>query len=267
MSGTPPPAAGGSYEGVFHFKLSEKCNVFDIRQQPNIELDIKDEEDGTKSVVTFKVKVKNAGTEEEALNIARTRAKRLVDILAVYSGKHLGYFLTGGQTTQKATAATTTPVTDRKGKVSNTFIGKYDKDSGKPLDLNKGNIVQAINTRNPPNKDLTFLESLSYANEGLGAHANDLYQVMIKQFYLALGDRQEARKYDCLRDVLSHHQLNDDTKQCVEHDFPGMFDWTNYNTLNYGSEKTRQSLRKIAWNIMKEAQSHTRPALVEKSHS
>lgn len=259
MSGIPPPpaAAGGSYEGVFHFKLSEKCNVLDSRQPPNIELDIKDEEGGTKSVVTFKVKVKNASTEEEALDIARTRAKRLVDVLAVYSGRHLGYFLTGGETSQKATA----PATDRRGKVSKTFIAKYDKDSGKPLDLSKGNIVQAINTRDPPNRDLTFLQSLSYANEGLGAHANDLYQVMIKQFHLALGSRQQAKKYDCLRDVLSHHQLSDDTRKCVECDFPGMFDWTSYNTLDYSSEKTKQSLRKIAWDIMKEALCHIRDQL------
>jgi hypothetical protein len=126
-----------------------------------------------------------------------------VDILAVYSGRHLGYLLTGRQTTPKpAAAAAAAAASDRKSTVFATCTIKYDKDSGKPLDLSKGNIVQAINTRNPPNKDLTFLQSLSYANEGLGAHANVLYQVMIKQFYLALGDRQDARKYDCLRDIL-----------------------------------------------------------------
>jgi hypothetical protein len=255
---TPPTAEDGSYEGVFLFKLSEKCNVFDIWQPPNIELDmIKDEERGTKSVVSFKVKVKNASTEEEALEIARTRAKRLVDVLAVYSGRHLGYFLTGGQTTQKATAS----ATDRRGKVSKTFIAKYDKESGKPLDLSKGNIVQAINTRNPPDRDLTFLESLSYANEGLGAHANDLYRVMIKQFHLALGSRPEAKKYDCLRAVLSHHKLTPETKQCVEDRFPGMFEWTRYNTLDYSSDKTKQSLSKIAWDIMKEALDYIRGQL------
>jgi hypothetical protein len=262
MSGSAASAAAGSnYEGGFHFKLSEECNAIGIKEPPNIKLEMKDKEDGTKSVVSFKVKIKNAITEEEALEIARIRAKRLVDVLAVYSGRHLGYFLTGGQTTQKATATTTTAASDRSGKIIKTGIGRYDKDSGKPLDLCKGNIVQAINTRNPPNRDLTFLQSLSYANEGLGAHANVLYQVMIKQFYLALGDRQDARKYDCLRDVLSHHQLSYKTKQCVEDHFLGRFDWTSYNTLDYSSEKTKESLRKIAWDIMEEALGHIRDQL------
>jgi len=29
---------------------------------------------------------------------------------------------------------------------------------------------------------------------------------MIKQFHLALGDRLDARKYDTMRNALSHHQ-------------------------------------------------------------
>jgi hypothetical protein len=84
---------------------------------------------------------------------------------------------------------------------------------------------------------------------------------MIKQFHLALGSRHEARKYDHLRDVLSHHDLSDETRECVERDFPGMFVWTSYNTLDYSSEKTKQSLRKIAWDIMKEALGHIRGQL------
>ena len=252
MSSSAATAGGNNYEGVFYFKLSEECNAIGIQDPPGIELEKKDKEGETKSVVSFKVKIKNADTEEEALEIAKIRAKRLLDVLAVYSGKHLGYFLTGSETTRKA---------DKKSTVSAICTIKYDKDSGKPLDLSKGNIVQAINTRKPTNKDLTFLQSVSYANEGLGAHANDLYQVMIKQFYLALGDRKEARKYDCLRDVLSHHQLTDDTKNCVERDFPGKFVWTKYNTLDYSHNKTKESLRKIAWDIMQEALGHIRNQL------
>jgi hypothetical protein len=191
MSGSA--AGGNNYEGEFHFKLSEECKAIDIKEPPNIKLEIRDNGGETKRIVSFKVTVKNASTEEEALEIARARAKRVVDILAVYSGRHLGYFPTGGQTTPRPTAAATA-ASDRKGKVSKTFTVKYDIESGKPLDLSKGNIVQAINSRDPPNKDLTFIESSSYANEGLGAHANDLYRVMIKQFHLALGSRPEARK-------------------------------------------------------------------------
>ena len=62
------------------------------------------------------MKIKQANTEEESLEIAKIRTKRLVDVLAVFSGKHLGYFLTGSQTTQKKNEA------DRKGMVSKTFI-------------------------------------------------------------------------------------------------------------------------------------------------
>jgi hypothetical protein len=218
MSSSAAISGGNNHEGEFHFKLSEQCNAIGIKEPPNIKLEIKDKEGETKSIVSFKVMVKNASTEEEALEIARTRAKRLVDVLAVYSGRHLGYILTGGQTIQKAATTTTAAAFDRRGKVMERVTGKYDKDSGKPLNLSKGNIVQAINTHNPPNKDLTFLQSLSYANEGLGAHSNELYQVMIKQFHLALGDRQEAKKYDCLRHVLSHHQLSDSKGEVASQD-------------------------------------------------
>lgn len=156
MSSSAATAGGNNHEGEFHFKLSEECNAIDIKEPPNIKLEMKDKEGETKTIVSFKVKVKNASTKEEALEIARTRAKRLVDVLAVYSGKHLGYFLTGGQTTQKATAPPTTAATAAasggRSKVFVPFTGKYDKDSGKPLDLGKGNIVQAINTRDPPDR-------------------------------------------------------------------------------------------------------------------
>ena len=75
----------------------------------------------------------------------------------------------------------------------------FDIISSKPVDLKKPRIIQAIKTDDPKQKVLTFVQSLGYANEGLGARTNELYQVMIKQFHLALGDRSEARKYDSLR--------------------------------------------------------------------
>jgi hypothetical protein len=58
--------------------------------------------------------------------------------------------------------------------------------------------------------------------------------------------------------VLSHHEISDETRQCVERDFQGMFDWTSYNTLDYGTDKTKQSLRKIALDIMQEALGYIR---------
>lgn len=107
------------------------------------------------------------------------------------------------------------------------------------------------------------MQSLGYANEGLGAHTNNLYQVMIKQFYLALGNRPEARKYDHLRDVLSHYEelAMEGTRQCVENDFPGKFEWTSNNTLDYSSDKTIQSLRDVAMEIMHTALEHIRKEL------
>jgi hypothetical protein len=55
-----------------------------------------------------------------------------VDILAISTGKHLGYIRRGGQTTHKS---------DDKNKASKTFIGKYNIDSGKLLDLSKGKSI------------------------------------------------------------------------------------------------------------------------------
>lgn len=112
-------------------------------------------------------------------------------------------------------------------------------------------------------RDLTFVQSLGYANEGLGARTNELYQVMIKQFHLALGDRSEARKYDSLRDALSHHQelKTQGTRQRVENDFPGEFEWTTNDTLDYSSDKTRESLRRRALEIMNLALEHIRKGL------
>jgi hypothetical protein len=232
-------AADSNYEGVFHFRLSEECNFIDIKELSGIELEIKDKEAEIKSVVSFKVRLKEADTEEEALEIAKSQAKRLVDILAISAVKHLGYFLTGSQTTHKPAGKST---------VSATLLSKFDQDSGKPLDLRKTRIAKAIKTHEPKDRDLTFVQSLGYANESLGAHTNNLYQVMIKQFYLALGDRPEARKYNHLRDALSHHEelATRGTRQCVENDFPGKFEWTTNNTLDYSSDKTIQSLREVA---------------------
>ena len=153
MSSSAAYPGGNNYEGEFHFRLSEECNTIDIKEPPNIKLDIKDKEGETKSIISFKVKVNNASYGRRSPGDRRGLEQRgLWMFWLCTAGKHLGYFLTGSQTTQKTA--------DRKSTVSATCTSKYDKDSGKPLDLSKGNIVQAINSRNPPNKDLTFIERL-----------------------------------------------------------------------------------------------------------
>lgn len=242
----------GDYEGTFHFTLNGRCNFQEVQGLPDIQLETKDNEDGTKNVQGFVIRVKSS-SEEEALNTAKSEAQRLVDILAVSGGVHLGYTLSGHEISNPhGGSAVTTSATS-----------SYDNISGKPLDLKKARIVQAIKTVDPKGRDLTFVQSLGYANEGLGAHTNELYQVMIKQFHLALGDRPEASKYDSIRDALSHHQELESrgTKQRVENDFPGKFEWTSNDTLDYSSDKTRQSLRDIALEIMNIALRHIRKDL------
>lgn len=147
---------------------------------------------------------------------------------------------------------------DGRGKLlEKSYEFSYDINSG-PVDLGKNSITQAIRTRKPEGRELTLEQSRGYVNEGLGAYTNRLWQVMIKQFHLALGDKQEARKYDHIRNALSHNQelsssKRTKTKECVDKDFPGCFDWTSRNTLDYSSDKTIQSLRKIAIDMMNEA--------------
>jgi hypothetical protein len=242
----------GEYEGTFHFTLNGRCNFQEVHGLPDIQLETKDNQDGTKSVQGFIIRVKSS-SEEGALNTAKSQAKRLVDILAVSCGGHLGYTLSGQQIS--------TP--DGRNTLRKRFRVRYDIISWKPVDLSKGNITKAIKTREPKGRDLTFVQSLGYANEGLGAYSNELYQVMIKQFHLALGDRPEARKYDSIRDAVSHHQELESrgTKQRVENDFPGKFVWTTNDTLDYSSDKTKQSLREIALEIMNIALQHIRKSL------
>jgi hypothetical protein len=83
-----------SYDWDLHFTLSEECRLIDIKAPPKIELKTYPNDKGTNSVREFTVKVK-AFTEEGALKTARIQAKRLTDILAVKSAKHLGYNLSG----------------------------------------------------------------------------------------------------------------------------------------------------------------------------
>lgn len=241
------------YEGTFHFTLNGRCNFQEVYGLPDIQLETKDNEDGTKSVKGFVIKVKSS-SEDEALKTAKSQAKKLVDILAVSCGGHLGFILSGHEIS--------TP-NSGKNKVEKSLVFSYDIISSKPVDLKKPRLIQAIKTDDPKQRVLTFVQSLAYANEGLGARTNELYQVMIKQFHLALGDRSEARKYDSLRDALSHHQelKTLGTRQRVEKYFPGEFEWTSNDTLDYSSYKTRESLRRRAFETMNLALEHIRKGL------
>jgi hypothetical protein len=248
-------ADAGLYEGHFHFTLNGRNRFQDIKGRPCVELETKDNEDGTKSVTAFTITVESS-SEEEALSVAQSQAKKLVDILAVLSGGHLGYTLSDHEISSP----------DRRRKMLEKSIEfSYDINSG-PVDLGKNSITQAIRTRKPKDRELTLVQSLGYVNEGLGAYTNSLWQVMIKEFHLALGDKLEPRKYDHLRNALSHNQelsssKRTKTKECVDKDFPGCFDWTSRDTLDYSSDKTIQSLRKIAIEIMNLALEYVRKNL------
>jgi hypothetical protein len=185
---------GDYYVADFNFTLSEERSFIQIQPPRGIKLETKDNNDGTKSVTGFVVTVK-ASTEDEALNRAKTEAKRLVDVLAVLSGGHLGYTLTGHNMRSP----------DGRGKVYKTFIGKYNINSSELVDLSQGNFPNLIKTLEPQDKDRRLVERLHHANNGLEAAKNNLYEVMIKEFYLAMEDKEEAKKYEPLRHTLSHY--------------------------------------------------------------
>ena len=56
------------------------------------------------------------------------------------------------------------------------------------------------------------MERLHHVNNALQAEKDGRPPVMIKEHYLAIGEKQEARKYEPLRDILSHpEQMKPDT--------------------------------------------------------
>jgi hypothetical protein len=138
--------------------------------------------------------------------------------------------------------------------VGKLFIGNYDIDPPEPADLSQGKIVQLIKTLEPKDRNGRMVERLNHANNALEAEKAGLHEVMIKEYYLAIADRQEARKYEPLRDVLSHHeQLLQDTIDDLENNFgKGYFVLTNkkfdhYHPTNIEHLKTEAyALRNIA---------------------
>jgi hypothetical protein len=144
----------GYYPGDFNFKLSEECSFLEIQPPPGIKLETKvSDKDGSKIVYAFVVTVKSS-TEEEALYTANSEAKRLVDVLAVLSGGHLGYTLRGHNMHSP----------DGRGKVYETFIGKYNINSSELVDLSQGNFPNLLKTLEPQDKDRRLVERLHHAN-------------------------------------------------------------------------------------------------------
>jgi len=228
--------------------LSDECRFIDIKGPPGIDLKINHEKDGMKSVREFIVKLQSF-TEEEALEEARIQAKTLVDILAVLSAKHLGYNLAGYRIYDPNRI---NKIGSSGGKVGASVIIKYDNESPEPVDLSQGKIVQLIKTFKPVGKIRSLVDRLSHANDGLEAARNKLYEVMIRDFYLAIADKPEATKYEPLRNVLSHHeQIKLDTLKKLKDNFgEDYFDLPD-DKFDHRSSKNIKNLEIEANKLMK----------------
>lgn len=77
-----------------------------------------------------------------------------MDVLAVLSGGHLGYTLRGHNMHSP----------DGRGKVYETFIGKYNINSSELVDLSQGNFPNLLKTLEPQDKDRRLVERLHHAN-------------------------------------------------------------------------------------------------------
>ena len=249
--------ADGYYVADFNFTLTEERSFIQIQPPPGIKLETKDNNDGTKSVTGFVVTVK-ASTEDEALNRAKTEAKMLVDLLAVLSGGHLGFTLRGHNIRSP----------DGRNTVSKILRSRYNINSSELVNLSQGNYPRLINTLNLKGKERRLVERLNHANNGLEAAKNELSEVMIKEFYLAIADKWKARKYKPVRHVLSHHErLSLRTRKKLEHNFgKGYFDLP-YGKFDHSSSKNIERLRTQANELRNKAMDYIRKELKKQKSS
>jgi len=247
-----------SYPWEFSYTLSDKCTFQDIHEPPGIQLTIENNEDGTKTVSGFRIRV-NSPTQENANDTAERQAKKFVDILAVISTIPLGFTFTSVEMYRP----------DGKKRIT-SFTAKYEKFvSGKPLELSKGNIPKLINTLNLQGKDQQLVDGLASASAGLKAYRNGMYEVMIRDFYLVIekevDDRKFPRgiKYKYLRHALSHSgRLRDSTKKgLLKHFKQGYFDFTTNCEFDHSSPKNRRNVMKEAMKLRKIALAYMRRQL------
>jgi hypothetical protein len=193
-----------SYLWDFYFNLNHECTFEDIREPSDIKLKMKVHDDGrTKTVSGFEVQV-NSATEQNAKDIAEKQAKKLVDILGVLSETPLGYTLAGFRMHSPNSSQSGT-------RIRKIGIGKYQKFGfGKPADLSKGNLRRLIERPTLMGNDQHLVDALGSANAGLKAYEHEMYEVMVRDFYLVIekevnnGKLNLGAKYKYLRDALSH---------------------------------------------------------------
>jgi hypothetical protein len=176
-----------------------------------------------------------------------------VDVLAVLSGGHLGYTLTGHNMRSP----------DGRGEVYKTFIGKYNINSSELVDLSQGNFPNLIKTLEPQDKDRRLVERLHHANNELESAKNNLYEVMIKEFYLAMEDKEEAKKYEPLRHTLSHYgQIRPSTIKKLEENFE-----LPYCIFDHSSPKNIEHLQIQAKKLMDIVMDYIRKELQKQKSS
>jgi hypothetical protein len=109
---------------------------------------------------------------------------------------------------------------DGRNTVSKILRSRYNINSSELVDLSQGNYPRLIKTLELQGKAVRLVERLHHANNGLEAAKNNLNEVMIKEFYLVMEDKEEARKYEPLRHVLSHYgQIRPDTLKQLKANF------------------------------------------------
>ena len=195
----------------FHFKLNYECSFEDIQPPSGITLTTRIHEDGkTKIVSEYTVRV-NSPTEEDAKDTAEKQAKILVDILAVLSTTPLEYTLTGFEMFRP----------EGGNAIRSSLPIRYLKfGMGRATDLSKGNYRKLLQTPNQlKGNDQDLAHAVSSANAGLKAEGYEMYEVMVRDYYLVIekavknGKLNQGAKYKCLRDALSHSgKLQNDTK-------------------------------------------------------
>ncbi|NOJ28521.1 MAG: hypothetical protein DA330_10980 [Nitrososphaera sp.] len=159
------------YDWEFDFMISDECEFNDVIGIKDICLKVKEGDNGSKIVSGFIISVK-ASTEEDAYTKATAQAKRLTDLIAVYNGIFLRHTLKGCSRINPDQSRTVTV------SLSASFLTRLDI----PLDLTKNELPSLI--KHGKTKSSTELaERLHHANQGFEAQNNELYEIMIREFF------------------------------------------------------------------------------------
>jgi hypothetical protein len=170
----------------------------------------------------------------------------LTDIISVKRERYTGYYPTGQSMIRP----------DMTRRVTGKRTIRYNILKDLKLSLKECRIAASIKNDLPQN------QQFYHASLGLRASEFELYDVMIIEFYKVIEvDRNilsnECKKYEPLRDVLSHpDEIRPETRERLKTEFgDSYFDLTRRGEFDYHSSKNKQhlrieadKLRKIAMN-------------------